>query len=84
MDTGRVRVVTRDHEGAAPTEPHRFFHSAEGQERYSILPSGPASAKGEVSRVHEMFRKDRAVKTETWTRLTCDQTLYHIAARLRA
>jgi hypothetical protein len=84
LDTGRVTVETRDHEGAATIEPHRFFHSAEGRERYSILPSDPTSAEGETTWVHEMSRDGWAVKTETWTHLTCDQGSYHVTARLRA
>jgi putative CocE/NonD family hydrolase len=84
MDTGRVTVETRDHEGAATIKPQQFFHSAEGRERYSILPADPTSAEGEVTWVHEMSRDGWAVKTETWTRLTCDATSYHIAARLQA
>jgi hypothetical protein len=84
LDTGRVTVETRDHEGAATIEPHRFFHSAEGHERYSILPPDPTSAEGETTWVHEMSRDGWAVKTETWTRLTCDQGSYHVTARLRA
>ncbi|MDF0599374.1 CocE/NonD family hydrolase [Psychromarinibacter sp. C21-152] len=84
LDSGRLTVEVRDHEGAATIEPHQFFHSAEGQERYSVLPPDPTSAEGEVTWVHEMSRDGWAVKTETWTRLTCDAQSYHISATLRA
>jgi putative CocE/NonD family hydrolase len=84
LDTGRITVEIRDHEGAATIVPQQFFHSAEGVERYSILPPDPASAVGEASWVHEMARDDWHVRTETWTQLTCDAEAYHIVATLRA
>ena len=83
-DSGRVTIDVRDHEGAATIVPQQFFHSAEGWERYSILPDDPASAEGEVSWVHEMSHGDWSVKTETQTRLTCDARDYRIEATLRA
>ena len=84
LATGRVTVEVRDHEGAATIEPQRFFHSAEGRERYTILPADPTSAEGEASWVHEMSRDGWAVRTETWTRLTCDRDAWHVVATLRA
>lgn len=83
-DTGRITVEVRDHEGAATIVPQQFFHSAEGRERYSILPSDPASAEGEVTWVHEMSRDGWSVRTETHTRMACDSDAYHIVATLRA
>ncbi|MFD1509145.1 CocE/NonD family hydrolase [Lacimonas salitolerans] len=83
-DTGRITVEVRDHEGAATIVPQQFFHSAEGRERYSILPSDPASAEGEVTWVHEMSRDGWSVRTETHTRMTCDSDAYYIVATLRA
>lgn len=84
LDTGRITIEVRDHEGAATIEPHQFFHSAEGRERYSVLPNDPQSAEGEVTWVHEMSRDGWAVRTETWTRLTSDAENFHISATLRA
>ncbi len=84
LDTGRIVIEIGDHEGAATIEPQQFYHSAEGKERYSILPSDPASAEGEVTWIHEMSRDGWRVKTETQTRMTCDAEFYHIVAKLRA
>ncbi|MDZ5699082.1 CocE/NonD family hydrolase [Chelativorans sp. M5D2P16] len=83
-DTGRVTVEIRDHEGAAHIVPHGFFHSSEGEERYSILPSDPSSAEGEVVWTHEMRRDGWSVKTVTETRLIGDAENFRIYARLRA
>jgi len=83
-DTGRVTVETRDHEGGARITEHGLFHSAEGHERYSVLPDDPTSATGEVTWTHEMRRDGWSVKTVTTTQLTCDATDFHIAARLQA
>lgn len=82
--TGRITVEIRDHEGGAHIDAHEFFHSADGWERYSILPDDPTSACGEVVWTHEMRRKDWFVKTVTETRLVGDTTDFHIDARLRA
>lgn len=82
--TGRVSVDVREHEGAAHIESQGFFHSAEGHERYTVLPDDPASAEGEVTWTHEMRRDDWSVRTVTWTRLTGSPTEFHIAARLQA
>mgnify|MGYP006404254683 FL=1 len=84
MDTGRMTFEIRDHEGAATIEPQQFFHSAEGSERYSVLPPDPQSAEGEATWIHEMARDGWSVRTETHTRLTCDADFFHIAATLRA
>ncbi|MGM0583226.1 MAG: hypothetical protein ACQEUZ_01035, partial [Pseudomonadota bacterium] len=83
-DTGRLVVEVLDHEGAATIEPQQFFHSAEGRERYSILPDDPTSAEGEVTWVHDMSREGWSVRTETHTRLTCDRDAFRISARLQA
>ena len=83
-DTGRITIEVRDHEGAAVIEPQQFFHSAEGWERYSILPNDPTSAEGEALWVHEMSHGDWSVRTETKTRLTCSDQDYQIDATLRA
>ncbi|TVS02615.1 MAG: CocE/NonD family hydrolase [Rhodobacteraceae bacterium] len=84
LDTGRITIDVRDHEGAATIESQQFFHSAEGLERYSILPPDPTSAEGEVTWVHEMSRNGWSVRTETHTHMTCDSSFYHIVAKLRA
>ncbi len=84
LDTGRVTVEVYDHEGAATIQPQQFFHSAEGQERYSVVPPDPTSAEGEVTWVHEMARDGWSVRTETRTRLTCDARQLHVSATLRA
>ncbi|PWE33895.1 peptidase S15 [Maritimibacter sp. 55A14] len=83
-DTGRTTVIVRDHEGGAVIKAHEFYHSAEGRERYSILPDDPASAEGEACWTHEMRRNGWSVKTVTTTRLTGDARSFHIAARLQA
>ncbi|SFG27413.1 hypothetical protein SAMN04488020_101719 [Palleronia marisminoris] len=84
MDTGRMTFEIRDHEGASTIEPQQFFHSAEGSERYSVLPPYPLSAEGEATWIHEMSRDGWSVRTETHTRLTCDTDSFHVAATLRA
>ncbi len=83
-DTGRVTVETRDHEGGAHINSHGFYHSAEGRERYSVLPDDPTSAEGEATWTHEMRRDGWSVKTVTTTRLTGDGTSFRIVARLQA
>ncbi len=83
-DTGRVRVEIRDHEGGAHIDAHGFFHSAEGEETYSVMPDDPASAIGEVVWVHEMRRDDWSVRTVTETRLFGDVDSFRVNARLRA
>ncbi|WP_181711330.1 CocE/NonD family hydrolase [Roseovarius sp. TE539] len=83
-ETGRVTVEVRDHEGAAHIAAHGLTHSAEGVERYSVLPDDPASAEGEVTWTHEMRRQDWSVRTITRTRLTCDSIDFHISAHLQA
>ena len=82
--TGRVTVEVREHEGAAVINKDGFYHSAEGHERYSILPDDPLSAEGEVTWTHEMQRGNWSVKTITTTRLTGDESTFHIEARLKA
>lgn len=82
--TGRISVEVRDHEGAAHITQHGILHSAEGVERYSILPDDPTSAEGEVTWTHEMRREGWSVRTITSTRLSCSQTEFHISARLQA
>ena len=67
-----------------PINAHGFYHSAEGRERYSVLPDDPTSAEGEVTWTHEMERDDWSVKTVTTTQLTSDKSTFHIVARLRA
>lgn len=83
-DTGRITVEALDHEGAAHIEGHGLMHSAEGVERYSILPGDPTSAEGEVTWTHEMRRDGWSVKTVTNTQLTCSETEFHIRARMQA
>lgn len=83
-DTGRITIEIRDHEGAATIELQQFFHSAEGWERYSILPDDPTSAEGEAHWIHEMSHDGWSVRTETRTKLTCDRHSYRIAATLKA
>ena len=83
-DSGRITIEVRDHEGAAVIEPQQFFHSAEGWERYSILPGDPTSAEGEAFWVHEMSHGGWSVRTETRTRLTSNEESYQIDATLRA
>ncbi|WP_299822237.1 CocE/NonD family hydrolase [uncultured Jannaschia sp.] len=84
MDTGRMTIEIRDHEGASTIEPQQFFHFAEGWERYSVVPPDPGSAEGEAIWVHEMSRDGWSVRAETHTRLTCDTKSFHIVATLRA
>jgi hypothetical protein len=84
VDTGRLIIDVRDHEGAAHITEHGITHSGEGVERYSILPDDPLSAEGEVTWTHEMRRDDWHVRTETTTRLTSTETDFRIEARARA
>ncbi|WP_296762618.1 CocE/NonD family hydrolase [Sediminimonas sp.] len=84
VDTGRVTIEVRDHEGAAHITEHEITHSAEGVERYSVLPDDPTSAEGEVTWTHEMRREGWSVRTVTTTRLTSSPTAFHITARLQA
>jgi putative CocE/NonD family hydrolase len=84
VDTGRLIIDVRDHEGAAHITEHGITHSGEGVERYSILPDDPLSAEGEVTWTHEMRRDDWEVRTETTTRLTSTETDFRIEARARA
>ncbi|SEO41329.1 hypothetical protein SAMN04490248_1055 [Salinihabitans flavidus] len=83
-DTGRLVVEVRDHEGAAHITEHGITHSAEGIERYSVLPDDPASAEGEVTWTHEMRRDGWEIRTETTTRLTCTVSEFRVAAHLLA
>ena len=83
-DTGRVTVGVLNHEGAASIIPHGLHHSAEGRERYSVLPDDPTSASGEATWTHEMRRDGWHVKTVTETTLTADDLTFHVVARLRA
>ncbi|MCF3974654.1 CocE/NonD family hydrolase [Paracoccus salsus] len=83
-DNGRLIVDVRDHEGAAHITEHGLTHSAEGVERYSILPDDPISAEGEVTWTHKMRRDDWDIRTETTTRLTSTASDFRIRARLRA
>ncbi len=83
-DSGRVSALIRDHEGSAHISAHDLYHSAEGRERYSVLPDDPTSAEGEVSWTHEMRRDVWSVKTVTSTYLTGDQGAFRIVARLQA
>ncbi len=83
-DTGRITIETRDHEGGAHIDTHGFYHSAEGQERYSLSPDDPTSAEGEVSWTHVMRRDGWSVRTLTTTRLTADSDSFRITARLQA
>ncbi|MEF2551668.1 CocE/NonD family hydrolase [Aurantimonas sp. A2-1-M11] len=83
-DTDRVTVEIRNHEGGAHIDEHGFFHSAEGEERYSVLPYDPTSATGEVVWTHEMRRDGWSVRTVTETRLACNAGDFQIVARLRA
>ncbi len=82
--TGRVTIDVRDHEGAAHIAEHGLTHSAEGVERYSILPGDPTSAVGEVSWTHEMRRDGWSVRTVTTTHLSCTKSDFLISARLQA
>ncbi len=84
VDTGRLIIDVRDHEGAAHITEHGITHSAEGVERYTILPDDPLSAEGLVTWTHEMRRDDWEVRTETTTRLTATETDFCIEARLQA
>ncbi len=84
MDTGRLTIDVRDHEGAAHITEHGITHSAEGVEHYSILPDDPLSAEGVVTWTHEMRREDWDIRTETTTRLTSTVSEFHIEARLRS
>lgn len=83
-DSGRITVEVLDHEGGAHIDAHAFFHSAEGRERYSVLPDDPTSADGEVCWIHEMRRDDWSVKTITNTHLSGGPDDFRIRATLRA
>lgn len=83
-DTGRVTVEIRDHEGGAHINAQDFYHSADGHERYSVLPDDPTSAEGETTWIHEMARDRWSVRTVTTTRLTADAHTFFIKARLQA
>ena len=82
--TGRITAQIRDHEGDAYISRHDLSHSAEGRERYSVLPDQPTSAEGEVRWTHEMRRGDWSVRTVTTTRLTGDHENFRVVARLQA
>lgn len=83
-DTGRITVETRDHEGGAQINAQGFYHSAEGRERYSVLPGDPTSAEAELDWTHEMRRDGWSVRTVTTTRFTGDRTTFRLDSRMRA
>ncbi len=84
MDTGRITVHVRDHEGGAHIEGQDLFHSAEGVETYSVLPDDVLSAEGQVTWTHVMRREDWEVVTVTKTRLWATRDSWEIEASLRA
>ncbi|SEL64061.1 hypothetical protein SAMN05444413_11284 [Roseivivax marinus] len=83
-DTDRITVRVTDHEGAVTIVGQDFYHSADCEEVYSVLPNDPTSVTGRVAWEHVMARGEWRVRTLTETQLTSDATHFRIEARMQA
>lgn len=80
--SGEVHLVIEDDFGRDRDLEHGLESGTIGRERWSIRPDDPLSARGETHWTAEMGREDWQLRTETFARMWCDATHFHLWARL--
>ncbi|GGL73234.1 CocE/NonD family hydrolase [Wenxinia marina] len=78
-----VMTVTND-TGHLRDRAHCLATRGRSEERWTIRPSAPTSARAEMRWTEEMDRGDWRVRTECETALRADETHWHLTATLKA
>ncbi|SHI78851.1 CocE/NonD family hydrolase [Wenxinia saemankumensis] len=84
LATGASTLVISHDSGGTRDLAHGLASRSTTEERWSIRPSDPTSARVETRWTEEMSRGDWAVRTETTSWLTSDEDSFHHGATLTA
>ncbi|WP_101068673.1 CocE/NonD family hydrolase [Roseovarius salinarum] len=82
--TGRAEMRVANGQGKVYHPDTGITVQEQGYERYTIAGDDPTSAEAETRWIYGVARADWHAWSETWTRMTADETDFHIQARLKA
>jgi hypothetical protein len=84
MKTGVVSLIIEDDFGKRRDLGHGLISGGAARERWEIHPDDPLSARGETHWTEETERGDIRLRTETFSRMTCDSDRFFLKARVEA
>jgi hypothetical protein len=79
-----VSVQTDDNFGVQRLRPHGLEVGSRVRQRFTIGPEDPSSAQTEASWSVTVGRGDWRTRSETWTRMWSDSSIFHLEAKLEA
>jgi predicted acyl esterase len=81
---GRIAIEIEDDLGESRDRENGLVTGSTARHSYWIAPDDPLSAETEAAWSFTLGRDNWHVRTETWTRMTADETHFHLTARLEA
>ncbi len=84
MTTGLIRLILEDDFGLVEDADHGLVSGGTAQEKWTIHPDDPQSARGECAWVQELERDALRLRTEARCEMWSDRTHFHLRATLDA
>ena len=84
VSSGVVSLVIEDDFGKLLNKDHDLVTGSIARERWDIHPDDPLSAQGNCHWTQELERGDTRLRTETYSKMWCDDTRFYLSGRLEA
>ncbi|MEX0287189.1 MAG: CocE/NonD family hydrolase [Paracoccaceae bacterium] len=84
MFSGETHLIIKDDFGLVTNKDHGLIHGGTAQERWTIHPDDPLSARGSCNWTQEIKRDDHALRTVTGCEMWSDKTHFHLSATVNA